>query len=154
MQDCRAIVALCLYRFGVLRQGADGIVPCRDQTLLLGRIASGGGGGGCLDSVVQLSGIFLERRLKSGVRHHSLSDAGGWRGELSNTHNVLLDSLYRGRDLLCHYMAFLRYMCAFAAFTIVNSRKQAANLAGRRTREDGAPSAQPVENDKYPACSP
>src|ERR1039457_5609027 len=101
MQDCRAIVALCLYRFGVLRQGADGIVPCRDQTLLLGRIASRGGGGGCLDSVVQLSGIFLERRLKSGVRHDSLSDAGGWRGELSNTHNVLLDLRYRCRVTRC-----------------------------------------------------
>src|ERR1019366_3375629 len=37
-----------------------------------------------------------------------------------------------GRDLLCHYMAFLRYMCAFAAFTVVNS------LANRPRRGFGA----------------
>src|ERR1017187_1192387 len=101
MQDCRAIVALCLYRFGVLRQGADGIVPCRDQTLLLGRIASRGGGGGCLGSVAQLSGSFFERCLKRSVRNDGLADSGGWRGELSNTHNVLLDSRDRCRVTRC-----------------------------------------------------
>src|ERR1017187_1499675 len=118
MQDCRAIVALCLYRFGVLPQGADGIVPCRDQTLLLGRIASRGGGGGCLDSVVQLSGIFLERCLKSGVRHDSLSDAGGRRGELSNTHNVLLDSLCRwARPVVSLYGVFALYVCLCGVYS-------------------------------------
>src|ERR1035438_7381805 len=147
MKDCRAIVALCLCRFGVLRQGVYGNVPCRNQTLLLGRVASRCGGGGCLDSVVQLSGVLLERCLKSGVRHDGLADSGGWRGELSNTHECPPQIHFiGGADLSCHYMAFLRYVRAFAAFTVVNCLASRRQIEARGTEVSALPMPAPHRN--------
>src|ERR1035438_6320170 len=125
MKDCRAIVALCLCRFGVLRQGVYGNVPCRNQTLLLGRVASRCGGGGCLDSVVQLSGVLLERCLKSGVRHDGLADSGSWRGELSNTHKCPpQNSLYRwSGPVVSLYGVFALRACLWHIYSCKLSRK-------------------------------
>ena len=64
--------------------------------LLRDRITCRGYGSGCLDRVVHLPGVLLERLLKSGIWHDCLPNAGLRGDRLSSTHVVLLTRQFAG----------------------------------------------------------
>jgi hypothetical protein len=65
-------------------------VPGSNHLLLRDRITCRRYGSGCLDRVVHLPGVLLERFLKSGIRQDRLPNAGVRGDRLSNTHVLLL----------------------------------------------------------------